>query len=73
MLRLLQGSPQVLALLERNPFPQAPPKYIRAVLYDYQFSTWSERRGRGDWWQRNLMGVYFPPVSLKQSEDEGPR
>jgi hypothetical protein len=72
MLRLLQGSPQVLALLERNPFPQAPPKYIRAVLYDYQFSTWSERRERGDWWQRSLTGVYFPPVSLKASEDETP-
>jgi predicted DCC family thiol-disulfide oxidoreductase YuxK len=73
MLRLLQGSPQVLGLLERNPFPQAPPKYIRAILYDYEFTTWSERRKRGDWWQRRLTGVYFPPVSLKQSEDEGPR
>jgi predicted DCC family thiol-disulfide oxidoreductase YuxK len=71
MLRLLQGSPQVLALLEQNPFPQTPPKYLRAVLYDYQFTTWSERRKQGEWWRRRLMGVYFPPVSLKKSEDEG--
>jgi hypothetical protein len=62
----------VLALLERNPFPQSPPKYIRAVLYDYQFSTWSQRREQGVWWHRSLTGVYFPPVSLKAGEDETP-
>ncbi len=69
MLRLLQGSPQVLNLLEQNPFPQSPPKFIRAVLYDYQFSTWSERRQQGEWWRRTLKGIYFPPVSLNRSQD----
>ncbi len=65
MLRLLQGSPQVLALLERNPFPHAPPKYVRAVVYDYQFTTWDEHRPQGDWWTRRLLGDYFPVVALK--------
>jgi predicted DCC family thiol-disulfide oxidoreductase YuxK len=71
MLRLLQASPPVLSLLQRNPFPHAPPKYIRAVLYDYQFTSWSERRQKGDWWRRTLTGDYFPTVGLKPSEDEG--
>jgi lipase maturation factor 1 len=65
MFRLLQGSPPVLALLEKNPFPLAPPKYIRAMLYDYQFTTWNERHETGNWWRRTLTGSYFPPVSLK--------
>jgi hypothetical protein len=65
MLRLLQGSPPVLALLQKNPFPQAPPKYLRAELYDYQFTSWKERRETGNWWRRTLTGMYFPGVALK--------
>jgi len=69
--RLLEGSPQVLALLEKNPFPNAPPKYIRAVLYNYSFTDLATRRKTGDWWQREPMGLYLPPVSL-QSSPGGP-
>ncbi len=69
MLRLLEGSPPVLALFERNPFPRSPPKYVRAVVYDYQFTTWPERRAEGEWWRRRLLGGYFPAVTLKRSED----
>src|SRR5260370_25200917 len=36
--RLLQGSPDVLALLGANPFSAAPPRYIRALSYDYTFT-----------------------------------
>jgi hypothetical protein len=68
LFQLLKGSPDVLALLQRNPFPQAPPKYIRALLYDYQFTTWSERRATGNWWNRRLLGEYFPAVSLKSAD-----
>ena len=66
MLRLLDGSPDVLALLVRNPFPSAPPKYIRAQVYDYTFTGYAERRATGAWWRRELKGEYFPMVSLKQ-------
>ena len=59
--RLLQGSPAVTALFERNPFPNAPPKYIRARLYEYTFITWGDRK----WWDRRLLGPYLPPVSLE--------
>ena len=67
--QLLKGSPPVLALLARNPFPESPPKYLRALIYDYQFTTWRERRVHGEWWHRSLRGEYFPTVSLKQSDE----
>jgi predicted DCC family thiol-disulfide oxidoreductase YuxK len=63
--RLLQGSPDVLALLDGNPFPGAPPRYVRAQLYEYRFTTWEERRQTGAWWQRRLLGGYLPAVTLR--------
>jgi len=65
LLRLLQGSAEVLALLERNPFGQAPPQYVRAQLYDYQFTDFRSRRANGAWWRRELSGMYFPAVTLR--------
>jgi lipase maturation factor 1 len=64
-LRLLQGSPQVLALMKINPFPDAPPKYIRAVLYEYHFTDRSARRTTGEWWRREAVGDYLPAISLR--------
>jgi Lipase maturation factor len=59
--RLLEGRPQVLGLLAYNPFPNAPPRYIRARLYSYHFTRW----GSKDWWTRDERGTYLPQVSLK--------
>jgi len=67
-LRLLQGSPDVLALLAKNPFPNHPPQYMRAELYDYHFTDFAERRATGAWWKRSLIGEYLPPVSLSDFE-----
>ena len=64
-LRLLQNSPPVMALLQYNPFPKAPPKYVRAMLYEYHFTDRAERRATGDWWRRTLLRPYIPPLSLK--------
>ncbi|MGA2029809.1 MAG: lipase maturation factor family protein [Verrucomicrobiota bacterium] len=64
--RLLQGSPAVLALLEKNPFPKHPPRYIRAEFYDYHFTNITERRATGAWWKREFVGEYLPPVSLHE-------
>ncbi len=64
-MRLLQGSPPVLQLIERNPFPSRPPKYVRAMVYQYRFTNFGERRETGDWWKREPLGTYFPPVSLR--------
>lgn len=71
--RLLQGSPEVLSLMEENPFPAAPPKYIRARLYDYKFTTREERKGGGNWWKRELKGEYLPPISLDMFESAPPQ
>ena len=65
MIRLLQGSPEVTALLASNPFADGPPRYIRAVLHSYRFTDFAERRASGDWWQRERKGLYFPEVSLR--------
>lgn len=66
MLRLLQGSPPVLRLLEDNPFPQAPPRYVRALLYQYHFTDPATRRQTGAWWRRERLGLYFPPIQLRR-------
>jgi hypothetical protein len=65
VLRLLQGSPDVLSLLESNPFPGAPPRHIRALTYDYTFTDFETRRRTGAWWKRELVGPYLPAVSLQ--------
>ncbi|OIO10674.1 MAG: hypothetical protein AUJ52_03700 [Elusimicrobia bacterium CG1_02_63_36] len=58
--RLLEGRPEVLGLLERNPFPDAPPKFIRPLFYRYRFAP----SGAKEWWTRELLGLYAPPVAL---------
>jgi hypothetical protein len=65
MVRLLQGSPDVTGLLRKNPFPNAPPEYVRAELFDYSFTNFAARRATGDWWSREPRGLYFPRISLR--------
>lgn len=67
-LRLLQGSPEVLALLEKDPFPNHPPRYLRAELYDYRFTSFAGRRATGAWWRREPLGEYLPAISLSDFE-----
>jgi len=62
--RLLEGSPDVLALLERNPFPSEPPRYVRATLYQYHFTRWEDHTAA--WWKREPAGPYCPPLSLRK-------
>ena len=64
--RLLEGSPAVLKLLAKNPFPDGPPKHIRAVVYDYHFSSADEKRREGVWWRRKTKRLYCPALSLKE-------
>jgi predicted DCC family thiol-disulfide oxidoreductase YuxK len=66
VVRLLQGSRDVSRLLARNPFPDRPPRYIRAGFYRYRFTTLEERRQSGAWWKRQELGEYLPTVSLDQ-------
>jgi hypothetical protein len=63
--KLLEGDAAVLGLLRENPFPGHPPRYVRATLYEYHFTTPEERRRTGNWWTRTMTRPYFPPVSLE--------
>jgi lipase maturation factor 1 len=61
VIRLLQGEPSIVRLLKFNPFPNAPPKYIRGRVYLYRFTHWGSR----DWWTREDRGIYFPAAGLR--------
>ena len=65
MMRLLEGSPEVVHLLLSNPFPDRPPRYLRAMLYQYQVTNSHERRQTGNWWLRQPRGEYVPVISLR--------
>jgi len=62
--RLLEGSPPVLDLLARNPFPEGPPHFVRATVYDYHFTDAATRRRTGAWWRREYRGPYCPVLTL---------
>jgi hypothetical protein len=58
--RVFEGSPSVEALMEHNPFPDEPPRYLRASLYEYRFTDRSTRRKTGAWWERDWKGLFAP-------------
>jgi hypothetical protein len=68
--RLLDGDPAVLSLFAGVPFPN-PPKYVRAVLWQYWFTTLAEKRATGDWWQRKLLGLYAPVLTKEPNGKYG--
>jgi hypothetical protein len=59
---LRAGTPAVVALMGRDPFPKSAPRYVRFALYDYRFTSWTERRRTGAWWVRELRG-YLPDAA----------
>ena len=63
--KLLEGEPAVLKLLDDNPFPDAPPRLMRARLFDYRFASREERK-RGVFWTRKLLGNYCPVFMLME-------
>ncbi|HEV7783739.1 MAG TPA: lipase maturation factor family protein [Thermoanaerobaculia bacterium] len=63
--RLLEGSRDVLALFRRDPFAGAPPPLVRAVLWQYGFTTPAEKRRTGNWWWRKDLGLYAPVMERK--------
>lgn len=64
MQQLLKDSFPVVQLLAKNPFEAKPPKYIRAMLYEYHFTTLAEKQGTRAWWKRDLVGAYSPVFRL---------
>ncbi|MGH7941400.1 MAG: lipase maturation factor family protein [Limisphaerales bacterium] len=73
--KLLHNDSGALSLLGKNPFPNKPPKYIRAILYSYAFARPGNQRHL--WWNRKELGLWLPPLSaddprlLEILQDEG--
>jgi hypothetical protein len=59
--KLLHNDGPVLSLLAGNPFPQKPPRYVRAVLYRYEFAP--PGNPDGAWWERRRLGLWLPALS----------
>lgn len=67
--RLLAGDREILRLMGKNPFPEQPPAFVRALFYRYRYSDWREKRESGAWWKRQLLGIYLQPVSTQALKD----
>ena len=52
----------MIGLLALNPFPDAPPRQVRAALYDYRFSDTATLRREGAYWHRERLGLFCPVV-----------
>jgi hypothetical protein len=65
--KLLEADRPTLGLLRHDPFRGERPRFVRALLYRYRFTTPAERRESGAWWHRELIGDYLPPVSLRRA------
>ncbi len=59
---LLRGDGDVLLLFAGNPFPHAPPRQVRAVVWQYWFTTPSQKQLEGMWWRRQQLGLYAPTL-----------
>jgi hypothetical protein len=66
LVRLLHNDAPTLRLLRRNPFPDSPPRYVRAQLYRYRFTTFHELLHEHAWWHRTPEGRYVPPITLEK-------
>lgn len=64
LVRLLQGSPTVLDLFEHNPFPDRPPGFIRALFYEYHFTSPVQYKENHQWWNRKYIGIYHPAIAF---------
>jgi hypothetical protein len=67
VIQLLQGDIEAERLLKHNPFSEKPPRFLRMLLYDYEFTTPEEKSETGHWWKRTLRGTYLRPVALKSN------
>jgi hypothetical protein len=62
--RLLANDTDVLSLFGGNPFSKSPPRFVRAVLWQYWFTSMNEKRQTGNWWRRQFLGLYAPEITL---------
>jgi lipase maturation factor 1 len=60
--KLLENDSDVLRLFNGGPFSTQPPREIRAVLWQYWFTSVEEKRATGRWWRREFVGLYAPTL-----------
>src|SRR5262249_48111232 len=63
--KLLHNDPGTLSLLANNPFPEAPPRYVRAVLYRYTFTP--PDAADGTWWRRERIDLWLPSLAASDT------
>src|SRR5262249_43252809 len=61
--RILRGDPAIMGLMGKNPFPDQPPKLLRATLYEYHFTEKNDSSKA--WWRREKVGPYLPAMKLE--------
>jgi hypothetical protein len=61
---LLTNNADVLALFRSNPFASSPPRFARAVLWHYWFTSRESKKNTGNWWRREWVGIYAPELTL---------
>ena len=69
--QLLRGSASVLSLFAGNPFPDRPPREVRAVVWQYWFTDLKIKREKGLWWRRKFLGLYAPTLELEPDGSVG--
>ena len=75
--KLLNNDAGALSLFAGNPFPDKPPRYIRAILYRYTFTKPGDRNtpatgvpleagnSKGRWWTRERIGEPWLPAQAR--------
>lgn len=66
MARLFEAEPAVLALLDGDPFHGQKPRYLRAMVDDYTFTSFAHPGSKGEWWSREPRGIYVPEIGREQ-------
>jgi hypothetical protein len=66
--KLLHNDKGTLSLIAHNPFPETPPRYVRAALYRYRFAPLGGAREGAAWWDRERVGLWYPAASLYTPE-----
>ncbi len=61
---LLDNSPDVIALLEHNPFPDTAPIAVRVHAFEYKFTNFDEHEATGNWWKSRYLGPFDPLPGL---------
>jgi hypothetical protein len=62
--RLLTNGRDVLSLFAANPFADKAPQEVRAIVWQYWFTSRAERKATGMWWRRQRLGLYAPVLEI---------